>query len=256
MQMTFLGTASGMPVLHRSHSSILLRENGTSILLDAGEGVSTALLRCGIDHGTIEKIFISHTHPDHVNGIPMLLLLMYLSERTKPLKIFLPEDRCDWLERMLHGMFIYPEKWKFPYSILPLPLSGDKISRDVEVKFFRTAHVEKLRPYASKYGFSAQSYGFIVSDSKNRIVISSDIDSLNDVADVCQTACTLIVEGTHVSLRQIFEFTKAHPDVRVFVTHIPPVSEAELPQWKERAANDFPGRLLFADDGLQLDFTR
>lgn len=250
MKLTFLGTSSGMPVLNRRHSALLVEQDTTSVLLDVGEGVCRALMQRNIDTDLIQKVFISHTHADHVIGLPMFLMMEYLHGRTKRLQIFCPDDRCDWLERTLHGMFIFQEKWTFPFEILPLPLSGDQITPDVTLRFFTTHHLNKVRSLAANHGFGASSYGFLLSENENQIVISSDVHSIRDIDDVCGNASLLVIEATHVPVQDIFHFTRNHENTFVIVTHIAPELEKEIPPWKMRAEEEFGSRLTFAEDGL------
>jgi len=89
---TIIGSASGMPVATRAHASFLLEMEEISYLFDVGEGCASSLLRCGVDHDRIFAAFISHMHPDHCIGLPMLLQMMHLSGREHPLTVYLPAE--------------------------------------------------------------------------------------------------------------------------------------------------------------------
>ncbi|KAF8195716.1 beta-lactamase-like protein [Mycena galopus ATCC 62051] len=73
MQLTFLGTASAMPSSTRAHSSLALRVGGDVWLFDCGEGTQSRIQQSIVKMGRIEKIFITHTHGDHIFGLLPLM---------------------------------------------------------------------------------------------------------------------------------------------------------------------------------------
>jgi ribonuclease BN (tRNA processing enzyme) len=69
-----LGTRGGpLPDKERAQSSNLLIVNGTLYLIDAGSGVTRRIVQAGYDIRKIGKIFITHVHSDHTNGLASLL---------------------------------------------------------------------------------------------------------------------------------------------------------------------------------------
>ncbi|KAJ7929938.1 beta-lactamase-like protein [Mycena leptocephala] len=73
VQLTFLGTASAQPSSTRIHSSLALRLGADVWLFDCGEGTQQRLQQSIVRMGRIEKIFITHTHGDHIFGLLPLL---------------------------------------------------------------------------------------------------------------------------------------------------------------------------------------
>ena len=69
-----LGTAGGpLPRADRAQSSNLLIVNGTLYLIDAGGGVTMRIVQSGNDFRKVGKIFITHPHSDHDDGLATLL---------------------------------------------------------------------------------------------------------------------------------------------------------------------------------------
>lgn len=80
-----------MPLPYRWLTSMLARYNGSSILIDCGEGTQIALKEKGWSPNPIDIICFTHFHADHISGLPGMLLAMGNSERTKPLTIIGPK---------------------------------------------------------------------------------------------------------------------------------------------------------------------
>lgn len=90
LDITFLGTAGSAPTSARGLSSVLVRRGGERLLIDCGEGTQRQLMRCtGLPE--IDAIFLTHTHTDHVLGLPGMLKTFGLRDRSAPLTIFGPD---------------------------------------------------------------------------------------------------------------------------------------------------------------------
>ncbi|ULQ60015.1 ribonuclease Z [Brucepastera parasyntrophica] len=85
-----LGCGGMMPLPYRHLTSVLLRREGDLFLFDGGEGTQVSLRRLNLRWKKINAIFISHTHADHVTGLPGILMLSSQVERDEPLYIFGP----------------------------------------------------------------------------------------------------------------------------------------------------------------------
>lgn len=85
-----LGTGGMMPLPGRGLTSVLLRREGSLFLFDCGEGTQVNLRRLNLKWKKISALFISHTHADHVTGIPGILMLSSQVDREEPLLIYGP----------------------------------------------------------------------------------------------------------------------------------------------------------------------
>ena len=87
-----------MPLPNRHLTSALLRREGELFLFDCGEGTQVSLRRLNLRWKKISVIFISHTHADHVTGIPGLLMLSSQVDRDDPLYIIGPPRIAEYVE--------------------------------------------------------------------------------------------------------------------------------------------------------------
>jgi ribonuclease Z len=91
LDVCLLGTGGMMPLPYRWLTSLMLRYNGKSILIDCGEGTQIALREKGWSPKPIDIICFTHYHADHISGLPGMLLTMGNSERTEPLLLIGPK---------------------------------------------------------------------------------------------------------------------------------------------------------------------
>lgn len=106
-----LGCGGMMPLPYRHLTSVLLRRDGDLFLFDCGEGTQVSLKRLNLKWKKIDAIFISHTHADHVTGLPGILMLNSQVDRTEPLYIYGPPKIAEYVEtsRRVLDMYInYP----------------------------------------------------------------------------------------------------------------------------------------------------
>ncbi|MCL2094323.1 MAG: ribonuclease Z [Treponema sp.] len=93
-----LGCGGMMPLPNRHLTSVLLRREGELFLFDCGEGTQVSLRRLNLRWKKISVIFVSHTHADHVTGIPGLLMLSSQVDRDDPLYIIGPPRIAEYIE--------------------------------------------------------------------------------------------------------------------------------------------------------------
>jgi len=103
-----LGCGGMMPLPSRHLTSVLLRREGDLFLFDCGEGTQVSLRRLNLRWKKISVIFVSHTHADHVTGIPGLLMLSSQVDRDDPLYIIGPPKITEYIEanRRVLDMYI------------------------------------------------------------------------------------------------------------------------------------------------------
>lgn len=90
LDVSLLGTGGMMPLPYRWLTSLMLRYNGKSILIDCGEGTQIALREKGWSPNPIDIICFTHYHADHISGLPGMLLTMGNAERKEPLLLIGP----------------------------------------------------------------------------------------------------------------------------------------------------------------------
>ena len=148
IQITFLGTVSGIPSKERNHPAIALEyfgEEKDTLLLDCGEGTQKQLMQSGISFMKINKIFISHWHADHFAGLIPLVQTMSLEKRREELKIFGPEAEKFVSNILDLGYF----GLRFPVEAVNVSFEGSKIEVVDEGKEYQVLSVPVLHTVPS-----------------------------------------------------------------------------------------------------------
>ena len=102
-----LGCGGMMPLPGRHLTSVLLRREGTLFLFDCGEGTQVSLRRLNLRWKKISVIFVSHTHADHVTGLPGILMLSSQVDREDPLYIIGPPKIKSYVEASRNVLDMY-----------------------------------------------------------------------------------------------------------------------------------------------------
>lgn len=100
MEITFLGTSSGVPTRSRNVSSIALRlpQRAEVWLFDCGEGTQHQLLRSDVKISQLTRIFITHLHGDHIFGLMGLLASCGLASTGQAIMLYGPPGLADYLK--------------------------------------------------------------------------------------------------------------------------------------------------------------
>ena len=103
MQVTFLGTSSGVPTRARNVSAVAVRlaQRSELWLFDCGEGTQHQFLRSDLRLSQLRRIFITHMHGDHVFGLPGLLASLGLSGSSGGVDLYGPDPLGSYLEGVL-----------------------------------------------------------------------------------------------------------------------------------------------------------
>ena len=137
LDVCLLGTGGMMPLPYRWLTSLMVRYNGSSLLIDCGEGTQIAIKEKGWSFKPIDAICFTHYHGDHISGLPGLLLTMGNADRTEPLTLIGPKG----LERVVNALrVIAPE---LPFSIRCIEIREPEETFEMNgyrLKAFRVNH--------------------------------------------------------------------------------------------------------------------
>ena len=137
LDVCLLGTGGMMPLPYRWLTSLLTRYNGSSLLIDCGEGTQVAMKKAGFSAKPIDVMCFTHYHADLISGLPGMLLTMGNAERVEPLTMIGPKG----LERVVEALrTIAPE---LPFEIRYIEIDGPEMTIELNgyvIHAFRVNH--------------------------------------------------------------------------------------------------------------------
>ncbi len=223
MNITFLGTSSGLTELNRFYTNLLLQCNNYDLLIDCGEGISKQLIKLNYSFtDNIDDIIITHFHSDHLSGLPSLLTNMKLYKRVKPLTIYVYYKFIDVFNNLLNTFLLFPSKFPFSLNIFPIKEKDvftikenlsftAKINSHVSNKDYETYYKEEIKPVSLSLMFNTKANSFIYT---------SDIGNATDLHLFEGSKVShLITECSHIGLDDIINLLEINKNRKIILVH-------------------------------------
>jgi ribonuclease Z len=119
-----LGTSSALPDSQREHTHFVIQEGRRVVMVDCACNPVLRLHQAGISALDLTDLILTHFHPDHVSGAPLLLMEMWLIGRKTPLTVYGLADPLDRLEQVMD--LYHWERWPefYPLQLVRLPMQA------------------------------------------------------------------------------------------------------------------------------------
>jgi len=254
LELTFLGTGTAFNHDGRGSQSVLVEPLvGTPFLIDAGPTLMGVLMREGLDCETIDRLFLTHLHGDHVAGFPFLLLhFVFLHRRTRPFDVFGPPGTkriLEGLTQLCYGDVIDRRQFEVHYHELEVRETEGQIAGPG-----LTVDVLPMKHHASSIGLRFHLAGGEASERSSRtIAVSGDTGWCNHLEPLARGSDVLILECTsrrsevegHLSLEEIRRNAGRLAAERIVLVHL-------TDEVAEALAIDPIPRVSAAHDGMLL----
>ncbi len=243
-KLTFLGSASALPDEQHENTHFVIQKGSRTILVDCAASAFVRLAKAGISAMDIEDIILTHFHPDHVSGMPMLLMGMWLAGRRHKINLYGLSYTLERMKTMwdLFDWRTWPGFFDIDYHVvaeeeLALVLSNDEIIiQSSPVKhFIPTLGLRMELPHSQKV-----------------ITYSCDTEPCPAVTRLAQGADWLIHEAAgastgHSSAAQAAEVARQAGAGGLCLVHYA-AGNPEFLQSVEQARRIFAGEITTAED--------
>jgi ribonuclease Z len=244
-----LGSAYAVPAETHENTHLFIKQGDRSILIDTASNPINHLRRAGIDLDEISDLILTHFHPDHVSGAPLLLMDMWLLKRTRPLNIHGLAYTIDRFEKVmeLYNWETWPgfypvQFFRTPEKELSLVLEG------AEIKIFASP----VRHLIPTLGLRAE---FLPSNKS--MAYSCDTEPCEEVVRLGKDVDVMIHEASgaskgHTSAEQAAEIALRAGARRLYLIHYP-TDEKSHPALIEGARRIFGDEVLLAEDFMKIE---
>lgn len=101
LRIVMLGTGAALVDPDRGHSGILLTVEDRHYLFDIGHGTTRQLVRAHVDPSTVNHVFISHLHFDHIEDTGYFVIATWMQNRTVKPSIYGPPGTRRFVSHLL-----------------------------------------------------------------------------------------------------------------------------------------------------------
>ncbi len=95
MTVHFLGTGSANAGPDRTTTMLAVEHGGHLVLVDCGGDAVQRMQACGLDPVQLDAVILTHEHPDHLAGYPLLVEKLWLMGRADPIPVYGPQATLD-----------------------------------------------------------------------------------------------------------------------------------------------------------------
>jgi ribonuclease Z len=244
-----LGSSNAVPSRDHENTHMIILGRNRTILVDCVSNPIVRLEQAGVDLNDLTDIVITHFHPDHVSGVPLLLMDMWLMGRTKPINIYGLHHTLDRIEDLM-GFYSWAE-WPnfFSVGFFRLP--------ETEMAFVMDCSEFKIQ--ASPVHHMIPTIGLrIESKSTDRILAySCDTEPCEQTVRLADGADILIHEAGgasfgHSSAEQAGEIATQAEVGKLYLIHYPTGRFANGDIAAE-ASKTYRGEVIVAKDFMTIE---
>jgi len=246
-----LGSSNAIASLDNENTHMVVMGEKRIVMIDCVNNPIHRLSQVGIDFMNVTDLILTHFHPDHVSGVPLLLMDMWLRGRKELINIYGLHYTLDRMEKLM-GMYSW-ESWPnfFPVAFHRLPSSEhNELMNCAEFKI-TSSPVRHLIPTIG--------LRFEFKHSQKSLAYSCDTEPCIEVIRLAQGADILIHEATgasmgHSSAMQAGQIAAKAEVNKLYLIHYP-TGEYTNDDLIAEAKQQFKGEVDLATDFMALDFS-
>jgi ribonuclease Z len=248
-KLIILGSSNAVPTPEHENTHMALVTPERTILVDCASNPIVRLEKAGIPLDSITDLILTHFHPDHVAGVPLLLMDMWLLGRRQPLNIYGYLYTLKAVETVM-GLFDWtdwPNFFKVNFCRIP------------EVEMATVLETPDLRIHSSpvKHFLPNMALRFELKPQKKTLAYSCDTEPCPALFALAQGVDILLHEAAgpftgHSSAAQAGELARQAGVGSLYIIHYPTGRFASGDLVAEARAR-FQGEIIKALDFMEID---
>ena len=250
-KLIILGSSNAISSKDSENTHMVLVGEERIVMVDCVNNPIHRLGQAGVNFMDVTDLVLTHFHPDHVSGVPLLLMDMWLRGRKKPINIYGLHYTLDRMEKLME-MYAW-ENWPnfFPVSFHRLPASENTLLLDCAEFTVKSSPVRHLIPTIGlRFEFKA---------SQKVLAYSCDTEPCNEVVHLAEGADVLFHEASgaslgHSSAEQAGQIAAKAEVRKLYLIHYP-TGEYTNGNLIAEARQHFHGEVGLATDFMTLDFS-
>lgn len=249
-KLIILGASNAVASQESENTHMVLVGQERTVLVDCVNNPIRRLQQAGVSFHDITDLILTHFHPDHVSGVPLLLMDMWLQGRRQPLHIYGLHYTLDRMERLM-GMYSWAD-WPdfFPVAFHRLPTSEATPVLECEEFAIQSSPVRHLIPTIG--------LRFQFKRSRKSLVYSCDTEPCEAIVHLAEGADVLIHEATgesqgHSSAEQAGRVASQAEVGKLYLIHYPTGEYTDVNLLTE-ARRRYQGEVELATDFMTLEF--
>ena len=194
LRVVILGSGTPRLDIDRFSQSILVEAGDERLLFDTGRGTAIRLSQMNVNLSSINNIFFTHLHSDHIVGFPDVLMTGWVYQREKTLNIFGPSGTKNFVDNIKDAFnedikirLEKPEELK----ILGLNTYVKEISGGL---VYKSKNVEVHSINVDHGGGVEHAYGYKINYKDKSVVISGDTNYSEELVNAANNVDVLIHE--------------------------------------------------------------
>jgi ribonuclease Z len=247
-----LGSGGALPSAKRDNTYLAVRGERSVLLIDCAGSPIQRLRQMGVDPTSLRALIVTHHHPDHIYGVPILILGMWLLGRQDDLEIYGPLKAVASVASLLEVVDAsdWPALFGTVFHAVPL------IERTLVLE------TEDFRIYSSPVAHMVACVALRIEHKASGAVMvySSDTEPCDALVRLGAGADLLLHEATgnfqgHSSPRQAGEMAQAMNAKRLVLVHLSNNgTDGDEELWQREAQGVYAGPVCIAHDLERFEF--
>ena len=186
MTVHLLGTGSANAGPTRTTTMLAVEHGEALVLVDCGADAVQQMLRAGLDPTAVDAVILTHEHPDHISGYPLLLEKLWLLGRRQTIPVFGPAETLAKARRLFQTFNVRNWEGLPDRAFHEVPLDPGALVIDVA----------GLRVTSTPVDHPVPTIGLRFESSSATVAYSCDTAPADAVVALARGADLLIHEGT------------------------------------------------------------